>query len=95
MTYEHHVDKPTLPPNDEVLRVIAGHGIDIWFEPMSGYILPMCREFYQRLKVVDEDLLLLKMNVRLKAMEITPGLVADLLKYERHPPNTLVYRHNI
>ena len=47
------------------------------------------------MKVEDKDLGILKTNVRGKVFEVTPDLIAVLMKYQRPPPNTLVYPHNI
>ena len=57
-------------------------------------MLPICREFYQRLGMVDEDLCLLKMNVWGKVIEVTSIVIAETLQYQRPPANTLVFSHN-
>ena len=91
---ERQVDRPTLGANDDVVRVIKGHDINVWFEPVGGFVLPICGEFYQKLRVMDENLCLLKTNVREKVMEVTPGVIAESLHYEIPPPNTRVYPYN-
>ena len=81
VTCELHVYRPTLRSNGEVVKLMEGNGNEIWFELISGYNLAMCREFYKRLTVVDEGLCILNANVKGKVFEITPDLIAMLMKY--------------
>ena len=76
------MDRISLGPNNEVVRIIEGHGIGIWFEPVSGFNLALYREFYQKLRVVDEDSCVLRTNVRGEIIDVTPYLIATLMKYE-------------
>ncbi|CAK9180241.1 unnamed protein product, partial [Ilex paraguariensis] len=85
-TCKLQVDRPTLRPNDDVVQVIEGHGINVWFKPVGRFVLPICREFDQKLGVRDEDLYLLKTNLRGKVMEIIPGVIVKALHYQRPPP---------
>ena len=95
VTCERPVDRRTLTASHVVVKTIEALGMGFWFKKVCGFNLAKCREFYQKLKVVDGDGKILKTNVRGKSFEVTPTVIATLLEYERPPPSTSIYPHNV
>ncbi|CAK9140169.1 unnamed protein product, partial [Ilex paraguariensis] len=88
VTYERYLDHISLTPRNEVVRIIEAHGMKFWFEPVDGFNLSMCREFYQTLRVADvNEVEVLKTNVRGKIFVVTSDVIVTFLGNYERPPN--------
>ncbi|CAK9156308.1 unnamed protein product, partial [Ilex paraguariensis] len=55
MTCKWHADRPTLGLNDEVVRVIEGHGFDVWFKLIGGYVMGTLERIQEPIGKLIED----------------------------------------
>lgn len=86
VTCERYLDSISLTPRNEAVKIIVAHGMGFWFEPVEGYNLSMCREFYQKFRVTEVDgVEVLRTNVRGTVFVITPDEIATLLGHYKRP----------
>ena len=75
------------------VHAIIDSNLGFFFKPIEGYFFPLCHEFYLDLSVMDGDLMVLRIKVQGKVIDITPISIVKYLSNKRPNSSKIDYPH--